>query len=302
MDFSKIGSLSGYVKNMKLQTKWNHKKETNDFESQSKKSELQRKNEAFKASYMKQREENKSDETLNKINNKIASGAELTANEMKYLQNKNPILYQKLIANEAEKKNYEKELKKCKTKDEVEKLKTSKVAKSMSAISAVKSNPNIPEATKLAVAQGEMNRLQELEKVAHKFEKSGEYAKLPTDAEKRKAEADLAEAKRNEAKKLYEDIKNKDTDKAEKSESEEKIENDEKVGTEENKTMDASEKNALEEQVQIKTDAEIKTIDDEMTKVEAELTPEAQKLKRSRAKAAYELAEKDFAPAILGKK
>lgn len=301
MDFSKIGSLSGYVKNMKLKTKWNHKKETGDFQSQSKKSELQRKNEAFKASYLKQREENKSDETLNKINNKIASGAELTSNEMKYLQNKNPILYQKLIANEAEKKNYEKELKKCKTKDEVEKLKMSKVSKSMSAISSVKSNPNIPEATKLAVAQGEMKRLQELEKVAHKFEKSGEYAKLPTDAEKRKAESDLAEAKRNEAKKLYEDIKNKDADKTEKSESEEKIENAEKVGIEENKTEAVSEKNAAYEKAQIKTDSDVKTIDDEMTKVEAELTPEAQKLKRSRAKAAYQLAEKDFAPVFLEK-
>lgn len=299
MDFSKIGSLSGYVKNMKLKTKWNHKKETNDFESQSKKSELQRKNEAFKASYLKQREENKGDETLNKINNKIASGAELTANEMKYLQTKNPILYQKLLANEAEKKNYEKELKKCKTKDEVEKLKMSKATKALSAISAVKNNPNIPEGTKLAVAQGEMNRLQELEKIAHKFEKSSEYAKLPTDAEKRKEEADLAEAKRNEAKKLYEDIKNNCADKTEKSETEDKTESTEKVDTEENKTEVVSDEKATYEKTQIKTDVEVKTADDEMTKVEAELTPEAQKLKRSRARAAYELAEKDFAHEIF---
>ena len=45
MDFSKIGSLSGYMKSLKLETKWKQKKDSGDFQSQSKKTELQRKNE-----------------------------------------------------------------------------------------------------------------------------------------------------------------------------------------------------------------------------------------------------------------
>lgn len=291
MDFSKIGSLSGYMKNMKLQTKWKHKKETNDFQSQSKKSELQRKNEMFKASYMEQREQNQNDNTLSNINNKIAAGADLTPDEMRYLKSKNPIMYQKLMAAEAEEKNYEKELKKCKTKEEVEKLKMNKVSSAMSAINSVKSNPNIPEGTKLAVAQGEMKRLQNLEKIADKFEKSGDYAKLPTEAEKRKAEADIAEAKRAEAEKPYEDKEiitadnNAETDTAEKTEF-----------TDDDKQIKPNE--AIKE---TKAEAGNVASEDKMTTIEAELTPEAQKLKRSKAKSAYVLAERDFSPILLQK-
>ncbi len=273
MDFSKVSSLSGYVKNIKLEIKWNRKKETNDFQSQSKKSELQRKNEMFKASYMQQRENNKEDETLNTINNKIAAGTDLTPNEMKYLKNKNPIMYQKLMAAETEKKNYEKELKKCQTKEEVEKLKMSKVSSAISSINAVKNNPNIPESTKLSVAQSEMKRLQDLEKVADKFEKSSQYSKLPTDAEKLKAESDISEAECNETKKLFKDEKT--------TEIENKSDNIEEKGSE--------------------FKLEVNNLDAEMTKIEAELTPEAQKLKRSKVKAIYEQAERDFTPVMLQK-
>ncbi len=288
MDFSKIGSLSGYVKNMKLQTKWKRKKETNDFQSQSKKSELQRKNEMFKASYMEQRENNPDDKTLSAINNKIAAGTDLTPEEMRYLQSKNPIMYQKLKAAEAEEKNYEKELKSCKTKEEVEKLKMNKVSSAMSAISSVKSNPNIPEGTKLAVAQSEMKRLQGLEKIADKFEKSSEYAKLPTEAEKRKAEADIAEAERAEAEKPYE---NAEAANSEKNNEIEAFKNTK--FTAEDKPIEAE-----KETETVKAETKENISDEKITKIEAELTPEAQKLKRSKAKKAYELAERDFEPLI----
>ncbi len=281
MDFSKISSLSGYMKNMKLQTKWNRKKETNDFESQSKKSELQRKNEMFKASYLEQREENKVDEALQTINNKIAAGTDLTPNEMQYLKSKNPIMYQKLMAAEAEKKNYEKELKDCKTKEEVEKLKMSKVSSAMSAINSVKSNPNIPEGTRLSIAQGEMKRLQDLEKIADKFEKSGDYAKLPTDAEKRKAETEIADAERNEAKKPYANIQISENKEIDNPDSQNEIITDSESVTSDEKTENNSVKEVIDS-------------DDTMTLIEAESTPEAEKLKRSKAKSAYELAEHDF--------
>ena len=45
MDLNKIGSLSNYMSNLKLETKWNQKKKSGDLGSQSKKSELEIRNE-----------------------------------------------------------------------------------------------------------------------------------------------------------------------------------------------------------------------------------------------------------------
>lgn len=272
MDFLMINSVNSYVKGLDMKGRWRQKKEKADFSEDYTLNERQRKNEMFKKSYMEQRENDDSDKTLSAINNKIAVGSKLTPDEMKYLQVKNPTLYQKLKDIEKEKKQYEEDLKKCRTKEDVDRLKMSKISSSLSAINSVKNNPNIPESKKLEIAAQEQRRLNELGEIEAKFIKSGEYAKLPTEEEKAKAEKDMREAEEN--------LREVSADSKDEIKTETDSEDKKDIPgnpDEEAVTADAT-----------KTDHEEK-----LTVTEAELTPEAKKVKRARAKAAYKSPDDD---------
>ncbi len=276
MNFLMINSVNSYVKGIDMKNRWQQKKEKADFSEDYTLNERQRKNEMFKKSYMEQRENDNEDKTLSAINNKIAVGSKLTPDEMKYLQVKNPTLYQKLKDLEKEKKQYEEDLKKCKTKEDVDKLKMSKISSSLSAINSVKNNPNIPESKKLEIAAQEQRRLNELGEIEAKFIKSGEYAKLPTEEEKAKAEKDMREAEEN----LREVSPDKTTE--EKTVSKSETESEDKKDIPENQNAE-----------EIATGTDKTDYEEKLTVTEAELTPEAKKVKRARAKAAYKTPDDD---------
>ncbi len=233
MDFSTIGSVSGYMKTMELETKFKKKKAEGDLGPQSrKKTELEIKNEQFKAEYYrrKQEENEDDDKMLTDINNKIAVDQELTPEEMRYLQNKNPSLYQKVKNIENEKKQYEKDLKKCKTKEDVQRLKMNKVSSALSAIKSAENDPNLPESAKLAVAQGELRRMNALNKISAKFIESGEYDRLPAEQEVLEVENQLKEAEQAEEEKVLdvsetENVENTDDTSETENENKELTEN-----------------------------------------------------------------------------
>ena len=274
MDFSTIGSVTSYMKSMELETNFTKKKAEGDLGSQSrKKTELEIKNEQFKAEYMRRQEENEDDDKmLTDINNKIAVDQELTPEELRYLQNKNPSLYQKVKNIENEKKQYEKDLKNCKTKEEVERLKMNKVSSALSAIKSAESDPNLPESAKLAVAQGELRRMNALNKILAKFVERGEYDKLPAEQEVLEVEKQLKEAERAEEEKVF-DVS--------------ETENTEKAG-------DTSETES--ENKEFTENASENISEDKPTKAEIELSPEAQKIKRSKAKKAYDEVKEKYIP------
>ena len=274
MDFSTIGSVTSYMKSMELETKFKKKKAEGDLGSQSrKKTELEIKNEQFKAEYMRRQEENEDDDKmLTDINNKIAVDQELTPEELRYLQNKNPSLYQKVKNIENEKKQYEKDLKNCKTKEEVERLKMNKVSSALSAIKSAESDPNLPESAKLAVAQGELRRMNALNKILAKFVERGEYDKLPAEQEVLEVEKQLKEAEQAEEEKVF-DVS--ETENAKKAGDTSETESENKEFTE----------NAPEN-----------ISEDKPTKAEIELSPEAQKIKRSKAKKAYDEVKEKYIP------
>ena len=274
MDFSTIGSVTSYMKSMELETKFKKKKAEGDLGSQSrKKTELEIKNEQFKAEYMRRQEENEDDDKmLTDINNKIAVDQELTPEELRYLQNKNPSLYQKVKNIENEKKQYEKDLKNCKTKEEVERLKMNKVSSALSAIKSAESDPNLPESAKLAVAQGELRRMNALNKILAKFVERGEYDKLPAEQEVLEVEKQLKEAEQAEEEKVF-DVS--ETENAKKASDTSETESENKEFTE-NASENISE--------------------DKPTKAEIELSPEAQKIKRSKAKKAYDEVKEKYIP------
>ena len=121
MDFSSIGSISNYTKTLKLQTQWEIKKQSGDVTSHSKSlNDL-----LGAASSADAEKEHTNDDKLSEIMQKVYSGKKLDSKEMEYLQAKSPELYQKVRDMEQEHKSYENELKNCKTKEDVQRVKMS---------------------------------------------------------------------------------------------------------------------------------------------------------------------------------
>lgn len=263
MDFTKIGLITGYAKTMKRKYDWNKKKKDNDFQSQSKKTELERKNDIFKADYKRMQENSNNDKTLQSIHSKINAGANLTYSEMRYLQQKDPALYQKLKSQEMELKNYERDLKRCKTKEEVERLQMTKLSEALIRIKANKGS-----------AQEEMKKLQEFKKIDAKFAKSGGFAELPTENEVNQAQKQESDLKKAEIEKLYDEVK--------------KYANVETENDSVSKSEFVSHKETFEGENSSKVHKDVATAETELK------NSNAKKVKRAKVKAAYIESQNQF--------
>lgn len=282
--FSLMTSLNHIRKNAKLESKWEKRKQEG-FSTEGL-TERQKDNVNFINAYKEQQELHPEDKEMQRITNKIYAGGDLTEQEMQYLQKKNPVLYQKMRAMEAEAKQYEEDLKRCKTKDEAQRIKMNRINSSVASIRSVENNPNISDADKLAFAQAEQAKMREIEKITTKFIESGAYAALPTDAEKFQTEKELEEAKREEM---------QNTDK--KPEVSENIQ-----GTENRKQETGEVKTATSEEIAEavknfvgKNDkTEFKIGDNKRNQTEIELSDEFRKIKNSKVKKAYVKAVMDY--------
>jgi hypothetical protein len=110
-------------------------------------------------------------------------GGTITPEEEKYLEQNDPSMLQKYKQIKEEKKAYEEKLKNCKTKDDVQKLKTLTLGEYAASLKKVENDPCIPLSEKLAKAQETLAKTRSLQKVELKFMKTAEYANLPTEAE-----------------------------------------------------------------------------------------------------------------------
>lgn len=286
MNFNMVQSLNSYTRNMEMQMKWQKRKDSSDFTADGK---MKLDPISRQAEEIRQAQADGSSKLSSQIRSKLANGKKLTIEEMEYLQKNDPQLYQKVKSIEAEQKNYENELKRCKTKEEVQRVRTNHAAASLSTVNNIKNNPNIPEGKKLELIWQEHMKNQALEEVAKEFVESGKYAKLPTEAEKAEAEKELKEAKEAEL-----GIEDPAEDAEEKDKAEADFETD---GTKEERPADGAESIAAESQA---GKAKKAVVDEavqssraalqkhEMTRMEAETTPEALKVKRAKARAAYE--------------
>lgn len=268
---------------MEMQMKWQRKKETGDFtaDGSTKLDAIGR-----QAEQIRKANADGTTKMANQIDLKLNSGKKLTAEEMEYLQTHDPQKYQKVKQMEAEQKNYENELKKCKTKDEVQRLRMAHTAASLNAVNTIKNNPAIPEEKKLELIMEEHQKNQAIEASTAEFVESGRYAKLPTEEERLKAEKDLEEAKEAELQPEeteeageQDEIGKKDTGVPEKDKND-----SEDAG----KVIDAGAETVRRAEAEAaKRQARTVIEEREMTRSEAEATPEARKVKRARAEAAY---------------
>ena len=283
--FGLMTSLNHIRKNAKLESKWEKRKQEG-FSTEGL-TERQKDNVNFINSYKEQQEMHPEDKEMQRITNKIYAGGDLTEQEMQYLQKKNPVLYQKMRAMEAEAKQYEEDLKRCKTKDEAQRIKMNRINSSVASIRSVENNPNISDADKLAFAQAEQAKMREIEKITTKFIESGAYAALPTDAEKFQTEKELEEAKREELQGA-ETEKNQETKELQETENRKQEVGQVKTATSEEIAE------AVKTLVGEKEKIEFKIGDNKRNQTEIELSDEFRKIKNSKAKKVYIKAVLDY--------
>lgn len=284
MNFFTVQSINAYTRNMEMTLKWQQKKDNNDFTADG--SMKLADPIARQAEEIRRSQADGSAKLASQIRSKLANGQKLTKEEMDYLEKNDPQTYQKVKSIEAEQKNYEKELKRCKTKEEVQRVRMNHTAASLSAVNNIKNNPAIPEEKKLELIWREHMKNMALEETTREFVESGQYAKLPTEAEKAEAEKELKEAKEAE---LGIEDPTEDTEEKDKVE-ESKADT---VADKEADQSDSSETHALDSKVKEAAVHEAvrksrAALDErKLTRMEAETTPEALKVKRAKARAAY---------------
>lgn len=263
---------------MEMQLKWQKKKSTNDFraDGNTKLDPVRQ-----QAEEIRQSQNDRTAKLKSQIDLKLKSGQRLTPEEMQYLEAHEPEKYRYVKSMQAEQENYERELKSCKTKDEVQKVKMEHTAASLSAVNTIMHDPAIPENKKFELIMREHFKNQAFQESTREFVESGKYAKLPTEEEREKVEKELKEAKEKElhiedpAKKIEEAG---DTGKTE-----------ENSGTIKNEAdVEGTKPGAAEPEPDKAKDT------GEIDRLKAELSPEAQKVKRARARAAYQQSELDF--------
>lgn len=283
MNFFSVQSLNSYTKNMEMQLKWQQKKKNNDFtaDGSTKLSALDR-----QAEEIRKAAADGSSKMMSEIRLKLNSGKKLTAEEMEYLQKHDPQTYQHVKSMEAEQESYKRELKKCKTKEEVQRVRMSHTAQSLSAVNSIKNNPAIPEGKKLGLIMQELQKHEALQEVTREFVESGKYGKLPTEAERQKAEKDLEEAKKAELG-IEDTAKEAGKETVEDDAEQESVQaGADREDVPEEKTVEMPETDFETELIRENAGRALANRK-EMDRIKAELTPEARKVKRARVQAAY---------------
>jgi hypothetical protein len=202
------GTITNTVQLQMMNSKWQQKKESGDVLSKEERNERANwtQEEWLKHDIQEQAAQNRETSQQTDIDNKIMYGGTLTPEEEQYLEKNNPSALQRYKEIKAEKKSYEEKLKTCKTKDEVQQLKTETLGGYLSSMKKVENDPYIPLSEKLAKAQELLAKTRNIEKAELKFMASAKYKDLPTEeeeaeerSEEREAVSDLVLAEQKEA-------------------------------------------------------------------------------------------------------
>lgn len=209
MDFMYSCSVNNYIKTMDMQVKWQNKKKNGDYSADGikaasqwggeQKSKMREKTVNISGDSSDEDDKSK-DKVLKSITEKLNRGDRLTSSEKRYLRQKDPQAYQKVLDVEREQMFYESQLRRCRTKDEFHKLRMIRTISSLSTVKSAQNNSSLSQDNKLAVAAGEQQKNAAMERSEKEFIKRGELSGLPTQAECIAAAKKLAEARRSEKK------------------------------------------------------------------------------------------------------
>lgn len=175
------GTVKNAVKLQMLENKWQEKKNNinENKKTQSEMTQEERMLANFQEQAEKERESNKHADTYNKLK----SGGKLTSEEISYLEEHDPEALRKYREDQAEKAAYERELKNCKTKEDVDRVKMNKLGNFAVQAKKITNDPYIPLDKKLELMNQLNNKLCLVNEAHEDFVKSEQYRDMPTEGE-----------------------------------------------------------------------------------------------------------------------
>lgn len=175
------GTIYSTGKMMAMTQKWEQKKATEKIlNKETRNLSPEEKQIQF---YQQRLEEQKESNKYSSIYAKIQGGQELSPAEEDVLRQHDPQTYMAYKADQAEQKAYEERLRKCKTKEEAERLHVNRLNGKLSELKSIIHNPNIPKSEKLAAAQRILGETTKTVAIYNRFVNSAEFKKLPTEEE-----------------------------------------------------------------------------------------------------------------------
>lgn len=188
-----IGTIRNTLKLAEMDNQWYQKQKELEKTKQKRRADMDPMAQEilrYKDDLEKMRESNQ----MSSIDTKLKSGAELTPEEIAYLKKNAPESYREYEEVKREKEAYEHQLKSCRTKEDVEKLKLNKMGQFMAEAKSISNNPNIPKNKKLGLMAKLLKKSMGIQKVHAEFTRSVQYQELPTEEEVKerfKVKADL---------------------------------------------------------------------------------------------------------------
>ena len=121
---------------------------------------------------------------------KLKAGQSLSPQELAYLKENSPALYEEAVKLQAEREQYKKELENCRTQEEVEQLKARKLQGFLNTTQTIMQNPNIPKGKKQELMDKVLRRLMMVELEHRQFVGSDRYQTLPKDEDELRGKKD----------------------------------------------------------------------------------------------------------------
>lgn len=193
--FTMAGTIKRSVRMAALDQKWQQKK--NSFGQDKKKLAEMTAEERQLQDFREQAEQMRKSQKHANIDAKLAAGEELTPEEIEYLRQNNPQALKDYEDTQKERESYKRALRNCRTKEEVERLKYTKMGQFMAEAKKISSNACIPKGKKVALLKRILQQATAVEDEHKEFLKTSRYASLPTEEEAR--EAENAEKEQREA-------------------------------------------------------------------------------------------------------
>lgn len=174
------GTIRNHTRMALLDQKWQQKKEK--LGSREQKQELTAQERELKQLQEQAKEIQESKEYA-AIYTKLVTGKILTPEEKARLKERDPKAVQEYEEALRERESYKKQLKNCKTKEDVEKVRVNKLGCLAAQAKAISSNPCIPKAKKLQLLKNLQMRTAGLQEEYVQYVKSVQYQQLPDDEE-----------------------------------------------------------------------------------------------------------------------
>ena len=278
--FTMAGTIKRSVRMAALDQKWQQKK--NSFGQDQKKLSEMTAEERQLQDFREQAKQMRKSQKHANIDAKLAAGDKLTPEEIEYLRQNNPQALRDYEETQRERENYKRALRNCRTKEEVERLKYTKMGQFMAEAKKISSNACIPKGKKVALLKRILQQATAVEDEHREFLKTSRYASLPTEEEAR--EAEKAEKEQREAETTGAD----ETEDVGETEGAEDVKDSDAEGTEGTKNSDADrteETNDSEAEGVVDIMVKGKTTADHTKKTPLPNTPEFPKDTRRKKKA-----------------